>query len=121
VRQPFERALGHDLSRVRIHTDAEAARAATVIGASAFTNGLDISFNAGAYDPGTRRGDRLLAHELVHVVQQRGAPAGAARPTIASPNDPAELEAMNQASRLAEANAAGAAVRPLPFTASPVR
>jgi hypothetical protein len=75
ARRFFEPRLGHDLERVRVHTDGEAAHAARGIGARAYTLGNDIVFAAGAYDPDRDTGRRLLAHELVHVLQQaRGAP-----------------------------------------------
>ena len=62
--------FGHDFSRVRIHTDAEAAESARRVRAHAYTVGPDIYFNEGRYDPEGVRGRRLLAHELTHVVQQ---------------------------------------------------
>jgi Domain of unknown function (DUF4157) len=61
-----------DFSRVRIHTGRSAAAAARQFGAQAFTAGSDISFAAGSYAPHTDTGRRLIAHELAHVVQQRG-------------------------------------------------
>jgi outer membrane protein OmpA-like peptidoglycan-associated protein len=64
--------LGHDFGRVRIHTDARAAESARAVAAKAYTVGLDVVFGAGRYRPGTPAGDRLLAHELAHVLQQRG-------------------------------------------------
>ena len=71
----FEQRLGHDLSTVRVHDDASAARASSDLGARAFTYGRDVFFGAGRYQPHTPEGGRLLAHELVHTVQQRpGAP-----------------------------------------------
>ena len=66
----MEPRFGHDFSRVRIHTDAPAAEAARAVNALAFTMGDDVVFAAGQYDPGTREGKSLLAHELTHVVQQ---------------------------------------------------
>lgn len=66
-----EQRLQQDLGAVRIHTDARAAEAAEAVGARAYTMGQDIVFGRGAYQPGTREGTRLLAHELAHVVQQR--------------------------------------------------
>ncbi len=66
----FEPRLGHDFSRVRIHAGARAAEAAEAVQAQAFTIGHDIAFGAGRYVPETEDGKRLLAHELVHVVQQ---------------------------------------------------
>jgi len=63
----FEPRFGQDFSQVRVHSDAQAARA---VNARAFTVGKDVIFGAGQYSPGTREGQRLMAHELTHVVQQ---------------------------------------------------
>ncbi len=62
--------LGADFSGVRIHTDEAAQRAADSMNARAFTKGKDIYFNEGEYDPGSSSGQRLLAHELTHTIQQ---------------------------------------------------
>lgn len=59
-----------DFSRVRVHTDAKAAESARAVNALAYTVGRDVVFGAGRYAPATREGQRLLAHELTHVVQQ---------------------------------------------------
>ena len=59
-----------DLSQVRIHTDARAARSAHEVNAQAFTFGKDIVFGTGQFAPATREGRRLIAHELTHVAQQ---------------------------------------------------
>lgn len=76
----FEPRLGHDLGGVRIHTDAIAAESARELRAQAYTTGSDVVFAAGHYAPHTSQGRQLLAHELVHVVQQGGAAAaGVAR------------------------------------------
>jgi hypothetical protein len=93
VREPFERALGHDFSGVRIHADETAAESAAVIGAAAYTVGRDVVFNAGRYAPSTAKGQQLLGHELVHVIQQSGAPADASEIRVGSHSDPAEAEA----------------------------
>jgi hypothetical protein len=69
TRGRFESAMGTDLSPVRIHANSELA---PQIGAHAFTHGNDVHFAPGAYDPGSNSGQRLLAHELAHVVQQTG-------------------------------------------------
>jgi hypothetical protein len=71
LRQSLERRLGHDFSRVRVHTDAQAVESARRLGALAYTFGSDIVFGEGRYAPATSEGRQLLAHELVHVVQQR--------------------------------------------------
>jgi len=68
----FEPRLGHDLSGVRVHTGAAADAAASSVGARAFTLGQDLVFAAGEYAPASSEGRRLLAHELVHSVQQGG-------------------------------------------------
>lgn len=67
----FEPRFGRDFSSVRLHTGARADAAAKGIGARAYTLGSDIAFAAGEHAPATARGDRLLAHELAHVVQQQ--------------------------------------------------
>ena len=68
----FESRMGHGFGDVRIHTDEHAARSAETVHARAFTLGRDIVFNRGQFRPGTLEGDKLLAHELTHVIQQRG-------------------------------------------------
>jgi hypothetical protein len=70
LRRDMERRFGHDFSRVRVHTDARAAESARAVNALAYAVGRDVVFGAGRYAPGTTEGDRLLAHELTHVVQQ---------------------------------------------------
>lgn len=67
----FEPRLGRDLGDVRVHTDTPAA---PTLGARAFALGRDVAFAPGQWQPGTVAGRGLLAHELVHVLQQdRGA------------------------------------------------
>jgi Domain of unknown function (DUF4157) len=66
----MEPRFGHDFSRVRVHTHAEAAKSASGMHARAFTSGQDIFFGRGEYNPSSRVGQVLLAHELTHVVQQ---------------------------------------------------
>jgi len=75
TRQAMERQFRSDFSHVRIHTDAQAAASARAIRATAYTAGSHIVFGNGAYDPQTPRGRHILAHELAHVVQQRGTTA----------------------------------------------
>ncbi|NTU41452.1 MAG: DUF4157 domain-containing protein [Nitrospirales bacterium] len=69
----MEQRLGYDFSHVRIHADNYAARKSNELSAEAFTIGSDVFFNAGRYNPPSIEGQRLLAHELTHVVQQGGA------------------------------------------------
>jgi Domain of unknown function (DUF4157) len=70
TRSFMERRLGLDLSSVRVHRDAQAGRLAQEINARAFTLGNDIFFAPAQYEPFTKEGQHLLAHELTHVVQQ---------------------------------------------------
>lgn len=72
LRSYFEPRFGHDFSRVRIHADAEAAAGARAVQARAYTLGRSIVFGSGEYAPATEAGKRLIAHELAHVLQQRG-------------------------------------------------
>ncbi|MFF5006815.1 DUF4157 domain-containing protein [Streptomyces phaeochromogenes] len=69
VRRELEEQLGHDLSRVRLHTGRDAGQLTELLGADAVAVGQDIFFREGAYRPGTADGQRLLAHELLHTVQ----------------------------------------------------
>src|SRR6185312_2264040 len=62
--------FGHDFARVRVHSDEGAAGAADRLHARAYTVGSDVAFGRGEYAPGSLEGRRLLAHELVHVLQQ---------------------------------------------------
>ena len=70
IRTPMEQAFGADFGSVRVHTGAESDLLNRSIQARAFTTGRDVFFRQGAYDPGSRGGKELLAHELTHVVQQ---------------------------------------------------
>lgn len=72
TRSFMEGRLGHDFSTVRIHTDARAAESARAVGARAYTVGNRVVFGGGEHRRGSRDGMRLLAHELVHTVQQSG-------------------------------------------------
>lgn len=84
--------IGDPLDDVRVHDDPGAAGLARAVSARAFTVGTDVFFGAGEHRPGTADGDRLIAHELTHVAQQRGATT-AGPLTVSEPGDPAEREA----------------------------
>jgi hypothetical protein len=71
-RAKIEPAMGADFGGVRVHTDSSADQMSQSIQAKAFTTGQDVFFRQGAYDPGSRGGQELIAHELTHVVQQSG-------------------------------------------------
>jgi hypothetical protein len=71
VRAAMESRLGLEPGTVRIHTGERADRAARLLNARAFTVGNDVFFGRSEYSPSTGQGQRLLAHELVHVAQQK--------------------------------------------------
>jgi Domain of unknown function (DUF4157) len=75
LREKMELGFGTDFSSVHIHTDDTAVQLSRELNAKAFTTGNDIYFNSGAYNPAAADGQRLLAHELTHVVQQAGTPS----------------------------------------------
>ncbi|WP_199338311.1 DUF4157 domain-containing protein [Nostoc sp. FACHB-133] len=72
IREPMEQAFGADFSGVKVHTDGQSDQLNRSIQARAFTTGQDVFFRSGEYNPGSRGGQELLAHELTHVVQQNG-------------------------------------------------
>jgi hypothetical protein len=104
ARARLEPGFGRDLGAVRVHSDAAAHQAAADLDARAFTVGRDIFFAPGEYRPDSVDGDRLLAHELTHVVQQRSGPVDGT-PTgdgiaVSHPSDRFEQEAEATASSL---------------------
>ncbi|MBN2118650.1 MAG: DUF4157 domain-containing protein [Anaerolineales bacterium] len=101
----MEPRFGHDFSQVRVHTDARAAESARAVNALAYTVGRDVVFGAGQYAPATPQGQRLLAHELTHVAQQRGVafqPGSALR--VGAPDDLFEHQAEASAHSIGSAN-----------------
>jgi Domain of unknown function (DUF4157) len=139
IRRPMEARFGEDFGDVRLHTDPKAAASAKALDANAYTTGRDIYFAAGKYAPEVRDGQRLLAHELTHVVQQRGASAPAAgmaqaeggvggaihaKLSVSQPGDPDEQEAdhvTDQVMRMATPAPIGSAPGPLPARAPSLR
>jgi len=75
TRNFFEPRFGCDLSQVRIHTDADAARSAQSVQAKAWAVGRHIAFGPGMYSPSNLAGRTLLAHELAHTLQQGAQPS----------------------------------------------
>ena len=101
TRVQMESAIGADFSDVRVHTGADADASAKSLGAHAYTAGSDVVFANGRYDPGSSDGQRTLAHELTHVVQQRSGPVdGTATGTGVKVSDPSD-----RFEQAAEANA----------------
>ena len=99
----FESRFGHDFSRVRIHTDSQASESAKLVNANAYTVGNHVAFGGGYYSPQSLDGKKLLAHELVHTVQQsqtqRRSPETASL-QISQPGDPSERQADVAAERV---------------------
>ncbi len=89
----MEPRFGHDFSRVRVHADSQAGESARAVSALAYTVGSAIVLDAGQYIPTSVAGRRLLAHELVHVLQGQNGAAPPARLTISQPTDAHEREA----------------------------
>src|ERR1700710_2849800 len=78
VQRQMETSFGHPFADVRLHTDRAADELNQHVGARAFTLGSDIFLSRDATDTSASGGNELLAHELTHVVQQRGARGGGA-------------------------------------------
>lgn len=72
MQQAMGQSMGADFSGVRIHTDSVSDQLNQSVQAKAFTTGQDVFFRKGEYQPSSRSGQELLAHELTHVIQQKG-------------------------------------------------
>lgn len=96
VRSTMESAFGASFGDVRVHTGDQASRSAEAVGAEAYTVGSDVVFRGG-FDAGSPTGQRTLAHELTHVVQQSSGPVdGTDAPggiRLSDPSDRFEREA----------------------------
>ncbi|HEX3542816.1 MAG TPA: DUF4157 domain-containing protein [Acidimicrobiales bacterium] len=104
VASRLEPHIGPAADAIRVHTDSRADTLARSVDAVAFTTGRDIFFRSGAYQPGSRSGLQLLAHEGTHVAQQAagpvsGTPIGGGL-AVSDPSDRYEREAHRQASRV---------------------
>ena len=99
LRSYFEMRFGHDFSRVRVHSDNEAAESAQAVQARAYTLGSDIVFGKGEYAPTTSSGKRLLAHEMTHVVQQRQGAGMIMRQPQQTTTPPSALDQLPDASK----------------------
>jgi outer membrane protein OmpA-like peptidoglycan-associated protein len=97
TRAYMEPRFGHDFGQVRVHTDEQAALSASAVNAQAYTVGKNVVFAAGQYSPRRPTGMHLIAHELVHVMQQRNV-VNTASLVIDSPTSLAEREAQRIAS-----------------------
>jgi hypothetical protein len=66
VKSKMEGAFGFDFGSVRVHEGEHAG----ALGAAAYTQGDQLHFAPGQYDPSSQGGQELIGHELAHVVQQ---------------------------------------------------
>jgi hypothetical protein len=96
VRIRMEEAFGESFSGVQVHTDTNAAHISENLNARALTVGNHIAFGQGEYKPGNPIGDALVAHELAHVLQQRGAGQTTQRNESGSSNTSGLEEAADQ-------------------------
>jgi hypothetical protein len=104
----MEPRFGRDFSGVRVHTDPRAAESAQAVNALAYTVGRDVVFGAGQYAPTSHAGQRLLAHELTHVVQQRALIRHPAVPLrLAQTNSAAEQQARENQARVLQGHDVG--------------
>jgi hypothetical protein len=108
VRARMEPRFRHSFGDVRVHADGRAAESARAVGAHAYAVGPHVVFGAGRYAPGSADGERLIAHELAHVVQGRGA-ASVIQPKleIGAADDAAEREADAAARAVVDGGPAG--------------
>jgi hypothetical protein len=102
LRQDMEQRFAVDFSKVRVHTGAVAEQSARDVNANAYTIAHHIVFGAGQYAPGTQTGRGLLAHELAHVVQQRGSTATLSRLRLGVPDSREEHEAHTAAANVSQ-------------------
>ena len=114
TRDFFEPRFGHDFSRVRVHTDAKAAESAQAVNALAYTVGNEIVFGMDSFRPTSRTGQEIIAHELVHVIQQSGSTPGSPGDLQVDPvHSSAEIEADSAASEILSAGVGQTVHKPL--------
>jgi hypothetical protein len=115
LRNEMEGRLGADFSDVRLHTDSQASRSAEAVNAHAYTVGSDVVFRSDRWNPDSADGRQTLAHELVHVVQQRSGPVdGSAAGDGVRVSDPQDAY-----ERSADRTAAAAMTAPVAIPTAP--
>jgi hypothetical protein len=93
LQRSMGQSMGADFSGVKVHTDSQSDQLNQSIQAKAFTTGQDVFFRQGAYEPSSRGGQELIAHELTHVVQQNGgAVQRSPQQTTTSPTDDERIQ-----------------------------
>src|ERR1700704_5749505 len=121
----MESSLGADFSDVRVHNDGKATESARSVQAYAYTVGNDVVFQSDKYSPGSESGQRMLAHELTHVVQQRSGPVdGTPAPggiKISHPSDSFEQAAERNAGQVMSQTPPPPVAEPPAAAAAPVQ
>jgi hypothetical protein len=113
----FEPRFGHDFSRVRVHTDGQAAASARAVHALAYTVGRHIVFGSGQFTAATSTGRALLAHELAHTIHQERADHSASNPLEVGESGSSSERSAEQAER----SVGNRTVRaPLPLESLPI-
>jgi hypothetical protein len=112
ARRQMEPRFGHRFDQIRIHADPLAAASARALRASAYTVGRDIVVDSSRFNSGTSEGQRLLAHEAAHTIQQGKESSGPLGMSDAA--SPQEAEADRAAQAVASGGSAqvAAAVQP---------
>jgi hypothetical protein len=82
TRSRCETRFDTEIRDVRVHTDRQAAESARALDADAFTVGQDIYFGSGQFNPDSKDGQKLLIHELAHVLQNQSAASNSGEPII---------------------------------------
>jgi hypothetical protein len=101
AREFMEPRFGQDFSQVRVHADSVAQESARAVNALAYTVGQDIVFAAGQYAPQTHSGQKLIAHELGHTIQQHDLPSGiSGNLVLEDKHSPLEQDAAANASQI---------------------
>lgn len=111
TRSFFEPRFGYDFSRVRIHTDEQAAASARAVNALAYTVGHQLVFESGRFDPRSVSGQSLIAHELAHVMQQSGQRASHSDLMVTGAHDAFEYDADRVAQKVLAGGEAEPAAR----------
>ena len=120
TRSQLEASVGRSLGHVRVHTGADADAAARALGARAFAIGPDLFFRDGAYDPSSRDGQHLIAHEVAHAVQAPETTVASADDlAISQPGDAREREAESFAERFVRGSERGDSSPPITHAQAP--
>ena len=82
LQRKMGKAMGADFSGVKVHTDSQSDKLNRSLSSRAFATGPNLFFKRGEYNPGSRSGQELIAHELTHVVQQGASPIQSKRESV---------------------------------------